>query len=33
LLEHGGLDGIDADDVVEKVNQVLWALQSLDVTA
>ncbi len=31
LLEDGWLDAGDADDIVEEVNEVLWALQSLDV--
>ncbi len=33
LLEHGGLDAVDADDILEKVDQVLWPLQPLDVAA
>ena len=31
LLEYGRLDRVDADDFMEEVDQVLWALQSLDV--
>ena len=31
LLEHGRLDGLDADDVMEEMDQVLRALQPFDV--
>jgi len=31
LFENGRFDTGDADHVVEKVDQVLWALQPLDV--
>src|ERR1051326_3347527 len=33
LLEHSRLDGVDADDVVEEVDQVLYAQQPLDIAA
>jgi hypothetical protein len=33
LLEHGRLNRVDANDVLKEVDQVLWALQPLDVAA
>jgi hypothetical protein len=33
LLEHGWLNGVDAHRVLEKVDEVLGALQPLDVAA
>jgi hypothetical protein len=33
LLEHGWLNRFDANDVLKEVDQVLWALQPLDVAA
>jgi hypothetical protein len=33
LLEDSRLNSVDADDVLEEVDQVLWTLQSFDVAA
>ena len=33
LLEHDRFDGIDADHLVEEVDEVLWTLEPLDVAA
>jgi hypothetical protein len=33
LLEHGRLNCVDANDILEEVDQVLWTLQLPDVAA